>query len=185
MPGVLPQTLKYLKMHARVKYELNDDILPASLEEICLLNYNHPLHIAKLNSLKVLDLGFYFNNDFTLPTKLIKLALGHMFNLPLNADSLPDSIEILDFGGDFNQPITKLPSSLKCLELGFEYNHPIDVSVLPSSLVRLNLGHEFNHPINGDVSHLTALTDIFFGMNFDQDIENLINSLPAISYLKS
>ncbi|CAM9332040.1 unnamed protein product, partial [Scytosiphon promiscuus] len=76
------------------------------------------------------------------------------------ADSaLPSSLQRLEFGGRFQQPLegVVLPPSLVELILGYQFNHPIDRVAWPSSLRRLTLGGRFNHALRELPAGLTEL----------------------------
>lgn len=80
-------------------------------------------------------------------------------------DSLPNLIQELSFGGNFNHNVDLLPKSLTHLYFGTFFNQ--SVNSLSKNLTHLFFGSEFNQ----DVSELpTSLTHLHFGENFNQKI---------------
>lgn len=100
---------------------------------------------------------------------------------------LPDSLQVLDLGFKFNQPIFSgeksfLPPNLIKLIFSFEWNHPIHdgkYGYLPPKLKYLNFGFSFNNTISlGGKSFLPeTLTYLDLGIKFNHSINPLPNSL--------
>jgi hypothetical protein len=116
-------------------------------------NYNQPIGVARIpDNVQFLNMGYFFyKHPITtgeLPTKLRCLTMGHWFNKPFDEDVLPESLESLILGNQFNQKfgLRSLPSHLKLLRIGYNFNQTWDQGVLPDSLQSLVLGHDFNQP---------------------------------------
>jgi hypothetical protein len=108
--------------------------------------------------------------DHNLPENIECLELGHEFNL--SVDGLPQTLKFIKFGHEFNQSIDNLPFSLNKLVLGHEFNQFVDN--LPNSLISLELGYQFNKFVDDLPSGLESLV---LGKLFNQNINNLPRSL--------
>ena len=86
--------------------------------------------------------------------------------------SIPDHVEHIHFGDNFNQRINKdvLPEGLKSIRFGSAFNRRIGKNVLPKGLQSIQFGWNFNQPIEKDVLP-EGLQSIRFGYNFKQQIE--------------
>ena len=76
-----------------------------------------------------------------LPT-LRELHLGYDWNLPVcELPPLPAALELLRFGGNFDQSVAELqlPSSLRTLIFGWRLCQPLHKLRLPAGLERLAL----------------------------------------------
>ena len=82
-----------------------------------------------------------------LPNGLRVLRLNG--DQPLQAGSIPATVELLQFGEAFTQPLEAghLPVSLTQLDLGLMYRRPLLPGVLPAGLQRLHLGETYNQPL--------------------------------------
>jgi len=90
-----------------------------------------------------------------LPDSIERLELGSKFNQPIQHIHLPASLQVFSFPHAFNQPIEhiKLPPSLHTLCINGEYDHPIEQLELPPSLTDLTWKpqanrHVFQHPVS-------------------------------------
>lgn len=83
-------------------------------------------------------------------TNLRALRL-YQYNGPVSQLDLPDSLQILNLGRDFDQPVIgwKLPESLVTLRLGGSFNQNVVGWALPSGLKTLDMGYQFNRPVIG------------------------------------
>ncbi|CAM9852451.1 unnamed protein product [Ectocarpus sp. 8 AP-2014] len=104
--------------------------------------------------------------------KTIEFVATSGFNKRIDLVQWPPSLQRLEFGGSFFQPIegAKFPPSLQDLTFFAGFNHPIGGAILPSSLLKLDLGSNFNHPIE-DVAWPPSLRQLAFGEDFNQPIE--------------
>jgi len=111
---------------------------------------------------------------------IFQKQLNKIKHLTINNDIelivLPQSLQSLTLGWNFNQPIDHLPQSLQSLTLECNFNEPVDN--LPQSLQSLTLGHNFDQPIDNLPQSLQSLT---LGHNFDQPIDNLPQSLQSLT----
>jgi hypothetical protein len=165
---ILPSCLKTILLSSQFNQPFSPIPLPTALT--CLVtgsHFNHALPILP-DGLKILRLGYCFNTVvdnlpssltclqfgysfnkrilFCLPPHLTDLLFGDSFNQPLVLNDgqqciLPDSIQTLQFGFDFAQPVCFLPSSLKVLRLASYNNY---LGPWPHSLTRLELGIGFD-----------------------------------------
>lgn len=80
-----------------------------------------------------------------LPPQLRMLTF-HNFNYRLSGSEFPNTLEHLDFGNRFNQPVQHLVlhEGLKKLIFGNGFNHNIELLNLPSSLTELRLGLKYD-----------------------------------------
>ena len=179
----------------------NGSVLPTTLETLRFHDFFDgfiPFCFAHLTSLKHLEFGEYFNRDLSLlvlPPSLEFLVLGHQFNngLPALAHTsltklelgdafnhvsfvytvLPPTLEHLEFGEDFDQPIgrTQLANTrLVSLTFGDSY-HGIDFCevVLPTTLKVLRFGDWFITNLGLNQLAHTQLTTLELGKYFVQD----------------
>ncbi|EGC40598.1 hypothetical protein DICPUDRAFT_73890 [Dictyostelium purpureum] len=228
-PKSLPDSLTSLTLGSSFNHSLGVGCLPPSLTSISFgLIYNKPFFPNSLpSSLKTLHLGYSFNQPLeNLPISLTKLILGAEFNqplriqsltalktlllgrdynLPFDQESLPQSLETIEFGFFFNQKLSNLPLSIKKIVFSRDFNIPIDQSLahlpllevlefgrkfnqnifpdtFPKSLKTLIFGTEFNKPIENCIP--TSVTSITFGLEFKQPIESIPKSTNIISASK-
>lgn len=178
---------------------------------VLLSNHGRPLSITKelieeISKHKVVETSLYFNQQFLvnsrkrkrddsffekikkfvgfieedepeigLPEGIEELNLGYDFNKPI--DNLPSTITKIKFGKKFNQPIDHLPQNVKKIKFEFqsEFNHPIDN--LPQNLEFLELSTSFNYPIDKLPNSLKYLR---IGRSFEQELNNLPESLEKL-----
>ena len=171
--------------------------LPSTLETLILLGYDQSLENYRLSpSLTELKMGFCEMDELDasifslkrcqLPATLKLLKVGLPRNSPADdLDGLPSSLETLEFGEYFDQPLDqrRLPSSLRSLMFGYSFDHSIDSLVLPHSLTHLGLGYDFNQPIRGDIFP-PQLKSLILGRRFKQPIREwkLPNSLTQLQF---
>ncbi|GAM17307.1 hypothetical protein SAMD00019534_004820 [Acytostelium subglobosum LB1] len=132
--------------------------LPASLKVLILEDaFNQPLMAGTLpSSLTKLDLNYNFQHEIPasgdLPSGLLRLSFGHLYNAPLMPGVLPPTLIRLKLGACFNREIRVglLPSSLQSLKFGFNFNQHLPPGCLPQSLKHLTLGWEYIQLITED-----------------------------------
>lgn len=98
---------------------------------------------------------------------ITQLHLGNPFNSPLPPDLIPETVETIYFGDDFNQPV--LPGSFpgaKSIKFGKSFDQPLPNGVLPPSLVGLVLDSSYSHPLDPD--HLPDGLTIWFNGDVDK-----------------
>ena len=108
---------------------------------------------------------------------IVKIVFGNAFNCPLYQTNLPNSLQYLQFGAEFNQLVDNLPSCLSSLHFGTSFNQT--VLNLPSNLKILRFGTNFNQSVENLPCGLKIL---FFGRNFSQSVDNLPESLVWIKF---
>ena len=139
-PGVLPDSLLHLTVGEHRRQLLVPGSLPASLERLCV-DVSSPL-IVDLSStrLKALDVR---GSDVelpphSLPATLLRLSLNR-FNAPLLLHALPSALVELRLGDLYNHPLPPgvLPPSLRALKLGPHFARPLQLGSLPEGLLFL------------------------------------------------
>jgi FNIP Repeat len=95
------------------------------------------------------------------------------FNYPFTR--LPSTLVHLKLGNLFNQPLKSLPYGLKCLEFSIQSEFNQSVDQLPSTLTHLTLGKLFNQPVNRLPANLTYL--MIENFCFRQSLNELPHSL--------
>jgi hypothetical protein len=70
-----------------------------------------------------------------LPDSLEHIRFGHDFNQSI--DSLSDSVKCIIFGYSFNQVINKWPKSIRSVVFSHDFNQPVDS--LPNSIIVIQL----------------------------------------------
>ena len=75
-------------------------------------------------------------------------------NQPLTPGSIPDSVHILTFGENFNQPsfgtAGSIPDSVHTLTFGNDFNRALTAGSIPDSVININLyciNHFFRYVI--------------------------------------
>ncbi|EGG17909.1 hypothetical protein DFA_08910 [Cavenderia fasciculata] len=182
--SVLPRNLKKLNIDSVIMNTplYMDGVLPNSIVSINLGKCCSQIQFGKdgtgvklPSSLLTLDLGAEFNCPIpphTLPKGLKKLYMQE-YNYPLDMDTLPDSIQHLQFGRGYTHKIRHchLPQSLTYLELPASFDQPLEEGLFPEGLKTLYLGYKFNHPIHP--SHFpTSLKKLVLSFMFNQPIHN-------------
>lgn len=137
------------------------------------MNFNKPINLKKLvwlSNLKKITWGEKFNSEFELPNCVEYIEFGKEYNKPLN--NLPTQLEILLFHSDsnFNQPINNLPNGLKIIYLPSIFSQSLDY--LPESLEIIEFYDYSNY--NLEINNLpTNLKKISLGKKFSQTLDNL------------
>lgn len=196
--------LKIISQKINNTVNINCDNLPNGLEKLILSNnINNELNNLPRN-LKILHIAQFNNMIYNLPdgieelripidykylkeifssintVKLKKLIIGLNFKSHsrktslFDLESIPDSVEEIDFGDNFNQKLTHLPSGVKKITFGFNFNYSIGLDDLPDSIEYLEFGYNFNNSINKYPSNLKILK---FGRNYSSRLENLPDGL--------
>jgi hypothetical protein len=165
------------------KLNLNFDCLPANLKILKLPVY----YYKKINTIPIflqelkISLDFNFLEDFKICPNLKKLTIGFSNQNHTNKISnfdltqIPETVEELGFGDNFNQKLIDLPKNLKKLTFGFNFKFYADN--LPDSIEYLTFGYNFNNYVSKYPSGLKYLK---FGRNFSQCIDNLPEGLVGL-----
>lgn len=127
--------------------------LPPSLTELGLSHFTLPTLSSTLAT-SLVSLRLNWESDFNQPLRLGGLSslrvliLNNEFNQPLSDACLPASLTTLKFGGRFNQVIqlTSL-TNLTTLHLGSAFNQIVDGNTFPASLTSLSFSQHFNSPL--------------------------------------
>ena len=178
----LPNGLEKLFLYGNIDCELNN--LPRNLKTLHLTEiYNNMIHNLPdgLEELKIPIDYKYLREIFSSINTLKKLIAGFNNNShspqvlsSFDLESIPNSVEEIIFGDNFNQKITYLPKEVKKITFGFNYNQPISSGDLPDSIEYLEFGYNFNNTISKYPSNLKILK---FGRNYSSKIENLPDGL--------
>lgn len=150
-------------------YPLRENVFPDGLIRLTIGGFNQELkpNLFPL-SLEYLCFNIIFVKNFDtslLPPNLKELVFDHGFNSSL--DCLPQQLEKINLGDDFNQPLNPgmLPSTLTELEFGSKFNQIINQDVLPFGLKVLKFGSEFDQILIGLPSNLK---EIHFNKSFNK-----------------
>ena len=182
----LPNKLEKIFLCGNINSEFNN--LPRNLKILHLTQFNNimihnlPDGIEELKipiNYKYLKEIFSSTNTVKFK-KLKKLIIG--FNLKSHSrssslfdlESIPDFVEEIVFGDNFNQKITYLPQGVKKITFGFNYNYSIGSGDLPDSIEHLEFGYNFNKTIDKYPSNLKILK---FNSNYLSSVENLPDGL--------
>ena len=172
---LLPTNITTLKLSGKYNRKLTN--LPTKLKILYLPN-NYTESIDNLpKSIEELKIGIRYNylNKFK-HLDLKKIHIGYNRRIGSNnlssfiLDSIPNTIEEIIFGNEFNQNLVSLPKNLKKLVFGYNFNKCICAGELPNTIEDLKFGCEFNNKICGYPSNLKYLK---FGQNYNQEIKNL------------
>jgi hypothetical protein len=150
--GSIPPSVTFLQLGRDYTQPLS--LLGASLTTLLLKpNISGPFTAGDLpSSLRWLYLGQNFHQPLdvgALPPQLQGLDMGQPLSLPLlSPGAIPNSVTHLRFCKTFNQPLDGLlPDNLQHLNLGWNYNHPITQNLLPSSLRELTMSFCYQRPL--------------------------------------
>lgn len=177
----LPNGLEKLFLCGSINCELNN--LPRNLKTLHLAQthyymiYNLPDGIEELQiPIDYKYLREIFSSMDTIKLKKLIIGFRNAFRIPSSFDlqSIPTSVEEIEFGDDFYQKLTWLPPKLKKITFGFHYNQPISYGNLPDSIEYIEFGCCFNNTVGKYPSNLKVLK---FGRNYSSKIDNLPNGL--------
>lgn len=199
---VLPNNLVYLEFGNNFNQQIKKGVLPDSLvhlkfgDKFCKSMENMPNNIKFLklgdcqkdiknipDSVEKLILPNSFNKCLLgiLPTNLIHLELGNLFEQDIKNGDLPETLEKLKFGSYYNKKINSLPLNLRYLEFGAYYNQKIDKNVLPNKLKHVVFGYRYNQIIDKDVLP-NSLNILVFGYSFNQKLNKLPDNIEELIF---
>jgi hypothetical protein len=177
----LPSSLETLIIVGKYTGQLNN--LPFGLKKLYVPNnydwtiFNLPTSITELMiNLKYTKLLDLFDNANKFKYNLKILKIGYQYNQHssltsnFNLESIPSTVEELEFGDEFNQELKYLPKNLKKLIFGFNFKYPIGQNVLPDTIEHLVFRYNFNNRITRYPDNLKYLK---FGRNYSQRLDNL------------
>lgn len=180
--GRLPTSLRRLTLSEGFQQHVDAVDWPSRLEELSLdcvyvsdLGPGRPAAACLPKGLKKLRMDLSFHQSVQdvfplLPGTLQELQFGDQFNQPLDGVVWP-RLNKLAFGESFNQPIenghASFPPELQILKFGSSFNQPIMSVVWPPSLRELTLSDRFDQPISA-VSWPEELRVLHFGRTFDK-----------------
>ena len=103
----------------------------------------------------------------------------------LDNATFPNSLETLEFGGDFNRTIEKVkfPNSLAHIIFGDSFNQSLDNIIFPESLKSITYGSDFNQSLN-NFKFPINLETLKFSFSFNQPLTNLPNSIKYLEFDK-
>ncbi|EGG20643.1 hypothetical protein DFA_00504 [Cavenderia fasciculata] len=128
--GSLPTSLRKLVLQGPFKLD-SPDILPPNLTHLRFDDKSNSgiikylLIVCKPESITHLNFGLYFNSKLPtpLPSNLVELVFGSLFNQPIQEGDLPESLEYLAFGDGFKKKLPiSMPKGLKRLVLGKSFD---------------------------------------------------------------
>ncbi|CAM9962499.1 unnamed protein product [Ectocarpus sp. 12 AP-2014] len=175
-----PQRLKRIGFSESFNEPIDLVEWPPSLQEMIFgQEFNQPLERMKFPaSLETIIFSEEFNQPIErvrFPASLRQLKIRGLsnFDQPIGG-VLPTSLQQLDLGTRFNQPIQDVvwPPSLQKLNLGFVFDHPIQRVVFPASLQELTVNGGFHQPIEG-VLWPDSLQRLVLGWRFNRSIDNV------------
>ena len=144
------ELLKNYKKIIFSDYELNETLFDRY--ENKNLNYigshfNQPLSnsLDNLTNLQQLTLGYNFNQRLDIPFNIRILTLD--CNNQYMIDYLPNSIEELNLGLNFNLKLNDLPSSIKKISFDVNSQYNLDLNCLPYFTEIIKLNEYYNKPI--------------------------------------
>ncbi len=145
-------------------------------------NFNCGINFLKHINLKKIIFGYKFNSDFILPNSINEIHFGDEFNSYIF--NLPPNLKIIHFGDKFNQPINCLPDSVEIIKLGKKFNQ--NIKKFPKNLIELYFDSNsvFNSysDINYSLDNLPPLKRLCLGRTFNQPINYLPNSLEILEF---
>jgi hypothetical protein len=177
----LPSGLENLRIIGQYDGELN--CLPIGLKILHLSSgYDKEIKIIPKNLQELrIPLDYKYIDNFKVCTGLKRIIIGfrnknHCKNISnFNLKTIPESVEEIEFGDNFNQSLDYLPSNIKKITFGFNFC-PFIIN-LTNSIEHLEFGYNFNGSIHKYPSNLKYLK---FGRNFNQPINNLPEGLTSL-----
>ncbi|CAK9026545.1 unnamed protein product [Durusdinium trenchii] len=159
---------------------LQMQLLPNRLQHLSFGEAEDQLDLRQLDipTLKSLQLGSRFNQSLEQERQMLI-----QMTLPAIESRFPESLEVLTFGRDFNQPLgitlsTRTPR-LRTLMLGRDFDQSLQGSFLPNSLERLTFGARFDQSLISRVSGMLrgvlpkGLLHLTLGLRFNQSLEHV------------
>jgi hypothetical protein len=96
------------------------------------------------------------------------LTFGPLFNQPLQEGDVPQGVETLTFGRDFNSSLLHMPDTVKTLKFGYRFNQPLDG--ISQGVETLTFGTYFDESL----LHMPhTVKTLMFGYNFKQSLEGI------------
>ena len=108
--------------------------------------------------------GWKFNQQVIIPKNVTHLTFGYEFNQPVNLsnikyiklncnniniiENLPNSVEEIEFGSNFNLELNNLPNSIKKISFNYFSNYNKELNCLPEFIEYLELGKYYNKKIS-------------------------------------
>ncbi len=180
--NLLPSGLENLKIIGKFDGELN--CLPMGLKILHLpSNYTNDIkNIPKnLQELKI-PLEYKYMDRFNVCVELKKIIIGFTYRSVyknpsnFNLKMIPNSVEEIEFGDNFNQNLDWLPSNIKKIKFGFNFSPGTIEFIDP--IEHLEFGYRFNGIV---LRYPTELKYLKFGRNFNQNLNNLPEKLINLS----
>jgi len=196
------QKMSKLELHFVLEVSFPELQLPRNLFQLELVGSFNLVGVKLPNSLKVLNVGGYNEQQWsqiTLAKGIQEMTYFCDHSPHLKHIQWPEALSKLHFDADISLVDIQLPSNLLELQLGASYNRSLVGVAFPSSLTTLGTGYEydhsfvhvqfppnlrtlsitssrFNHDIN-EVELPASLTAISFGFSFNSPINEGV--LPA------
>jgi hypothetical protein len=136
-------------------------------------------HAATKSDVMAVCRKYESNADMSWEQLFILQFLQELYvNLLSTNIPLPDGLQSLTFGYEFNQNMEKvpLPSGLQSLTFGYEFNQNMEKVALPSGLQSLTFGGLFNQNME-KVALPSGLQSLTFGKMFNQSLDKV--ALPS------
>ncbi|KAM9955868.1 hypothetical protein ACTFIW_002074 [Dictyostelium discoideum] len=184
--GALGESLTKLTLNTDIGLE-NFQIgsIPITLKKI-FINSNeilseHSVKVLRNSFIETIEFGPFFDEPFKsdqFPTSLTSMIFNFKFNQPLHLIEWPINVKRIIFGNEFNSELINLPEDLEYLQFGRNFNQPIDDSQLQClcpNLLTLKMGLNFNKSLN-PYSLSESLTELDLGCDWNHPIP--LNLLP-------
>ena len=144
--------LRELRFGHRFNQPLNDSLMNLhNLQKLTFgINFNQPLDdcLSKLDNLRELTLGYRFNQPIVIPDGIKKLSLD--CNSQNMIDFLPSNIVELEFGSMFNLELNDLPNSIKKIIIRNKYYNK-KLNNLPNGIEYLEISKYCKEQIDRDI----------------------------------
>ncbi|ANB51080.1 hypothetical protein [Powai lake megavirus] len=181
----IPRSVIKLELLSDDSFDISG--LTPSIEYLRLSNeFNEDIDGRIPANLKELILGFSFNSSIqnAFPKGLKRITFGHWFNQEICSEDMPESLEYIKFGDNFNQNMNNRLTKLTNLtSLIFGDNFDKDIQGLPKSLTHLEFGRKFNRRILNLIPD--RVTHLTLGKCYSQKIQGAIpNSVTHLSINK-
>lgn len=166
-----------------------DEKEPLNKKIIRHLNIHDTLNMHIYSGLLTIKFDDFFNEQIyenTLPNTIENIYFGYNFNQRLHP--FPSSLRVIKFGHLFDQEIDEnvFPKIMFSIEFGYRYNKELKQNVLPDELNELKFGKLYTKALEpGVIRYLKRLFfDCAFEINYDFNMNTFCDSLEEL-YLGS
>ena len=157
---IIPQNVTHLTFGNNFNQQI---IIPQNITHLTFgWDFNQPVIIPE--NVTHLTFGSYYNQQVIIPENVTHLTFGYHFNQQVNLpnikyiklnsnniyliENLPNSIEEIEFGYNFNLELHNLPNSIKKISFNYYSRYDKELNCLPEFVEYLKLPLCYDKKIN-------------------------------------